>query len=305
SRDYPSQLAQILSRACPLPVSQATDEESIQPGHIYVARPDHHLVVEPERVRVTRGPSENRFRPSIDVLFRSAALSFGPRVIAVVLSGVLDDGTSGAYAVKQQGGLVIVQDPKDAFYGAMPRNVLKAVEVDHVLPVAEMGELLLSLVTQTPPEAEKPIVPPDLEIEVRIARQDHALGNDVMKLGTASYFTCPDCHGTLLQIQEGQRTRFRCHTGHAFSLDALLSAVTQNIEETLWSGVRALEESEMLLDHMAQHLEQAGEGEVAQPFVEQARRAKARAALVRQAALDSEVLSEEKIEPDNPPNRSD
>jgi two-component system chemotaxis response regulator CheB len=154
-------------------------------------------------------------------------------------------------------------------------------------------------------EVEKPAVPAKMEIEVRIAREDHALESDVMKLGSASHFTCPECHGTLLQIQEGKRTRFRCHTGHAFSLDALLSSVTQSIEEALWSGVRAIEESEMLLGHMAQHLEQSGEAEAARQFVQQAQHAKARAALVLQAALASEVLSEEKIRRGNPPDKSD
>lgn len=294
SRDYPSQLAQILSRSTALPVTQAIDGEEIRTSHIYVARPDHHLLVSSGRVEVTRGPTENRFRPSVDVLFRSAALAYGPRVISVVLSGSLDDGASGSYAVKERGGVTIVQDPVDADYFDMPVNTMKAVEVDYVLPIARMGEVLTRLVNQTVETAEYP-VSERMEIEVGIAREDGGFERGISDLGDASIYTCPECHGTLLQIKEGGRIRFRCHTGHAYSLDTLLASVTTTIDESLWNSLRAIEESEMLLTHIAKHLEQGNAPEAAQAFSNKAEKARRQAAKVREIVLENEILSEEKL----------
>ncbi len=163
-------------------------------------------------------PMENRFRPSVDVLFRSAALAYGPRVISVILSGSLDDGAAGSYAVKERGGITIVQDPVDADYFDMPVNTMKAVEVDYVLPVAKIGELLTHLVSQSAEEEEAYPASERMEIEVGIAREDGGLDRGIKQLGDASLYTCPECHGTLSQIKEGNRIRFRCHTGHAWPI---------------------------------------------------------------------------------------
>lgn len=296
SRDYPSQLAQILSRASALPVTQAIDGEAINVGHVYVARPDHHLLVAPGRIQVRRGPMENRFRPSIDVLFRSAALTYGPRVISVILSGALDDGAAGSYAVKERGGLTIVQDPVDADYYDMPIHTMKAVEVDYVLPVADMGQVLSQLVTQQVEEETEHPVSSQMEIEVSIAREDNSFENGVMQLGEASVYTCPECHGTLLQIKEGNRIRFRCHTGHAYSLDTLLADVTKTIDESLWASVRAIEESLMLLKHMGQHLQESSAPDAAQHFFAKAEKARLQAQRVREVLMENEILSQEKVE---------
>jgi two-component system chemotaxis response regulator CheB len=311
-RDYPSQLAQILASSTSLAVKEAQDGEPIRPGHIYVARPDYHLLVDPEQVRVTRGPTENGMRPSIDVLFRSAAVSQGGRVVSVILSGTLDDGVSGAFAVKERGGVTIVQDPVDALYEDLPLKVMEALkldfvldEVDYVLSIEQMGAVLRTLVAEDSVDetlVDEPSVDeekgadmlPRLKLEVGIAREDHALERGVLDLGTPSLFTCPECHGTLLQFQEGQRTRFRCHTGHAFSTSALLAEITQHVEEGLWSAVRAMEESHMLLQYLGEHL-QGGQPEAAQLFLRQAQKINGQKTLVRQVAIDSEVLSEEKI----------
>lgn len=294
--DHPSLLPQILARVSALPVAHAIDREPIKPGHIYIAPPDHHLLVEPEVVRLSRGPKENRFRPAVDVLFRSAARSYGTRVIGVVLTGSLDDGASGLYAVKERGGITVVQDPLDALHPSMPNAALKAVEVDYCLPINEMGALLVNLVKDEMPEQEEYPVSKRMDIEVGVAREDNAQELGIMKLGDLSPFTCPECHGVLLQLKEGNLLRFRCHTGHAYSLNALLSEVTQSIEETLWDGIRTIEASEMLMTHTAKHLREMHEHKAADLLLQKAEEARRRANLVRQAVLSNEILSQDTVD---------
>lgn len=283
--DSPGLLPEILASFSHLPVTQARDGEVIEAGHIYVAASDHHLILDGERVRVTHGPKENRFRPSVDVLFRSAALNHGTRVIGVVLSGLLDDGAWGVYAIKEQGGVAVVQDPVGAPYFEMPTHAMRTVKVDHVLPINEISALLTRLMTQ-PEEIElsesQPLSPMDegdavsdkMKTEVRIALEDSALYKGINEWGEPSTFTCPECHGVLLEIQEGNRTRFRCHTGHAYSWEALMGDLEKSIEETLWTGLRAIQESEMLYSHLAKHLTEAEQSEAAQWFEKKAEGAK-------------------------------
>ncbi|KYC41721.1 chemotaxis protein CheB [Scytonema hofmannii PCC 7110] len=296
SPDYPSMLPDILARFTSLPVAHAVDNEPIKTGRIYVAPPDRHLLVEPGVVRLSRGPKENRFRPAVDVLFRSAAWSYGSRVIGVVLSGSLDDGAAGLYAIKERGGIAVVQDPSDALFSSMPRAALKAVAVDHCVPIIEMGALLAHLVNKAIPEQEENLVSEKMDIEVGVARQDNALELGIMKLGDLSPFTCPECHGVLLQLKEGNLLRFRCHTGHAYSLNALLAEVTQSIEESLWDGIRTIEASEMLMTHTAKHLREMNEHEAADLLLQKAEDAKRRGDLVRQAVMSNEILSQENLE---------
>ena len=299
----PSILGDILDRAGALPAKQAQDSEPIKPGHIYVARPDHHLLVEDGHVRVSHGPKENRFRPSVDALFRSAALDYRSRVVGVVLSGSLDDGASGLYAIKQCDGVAIVQDPVEAPYFDMPVNAMRAVPVDYVLPISEMGAQLVRLASGSPAQnhngehakKENPMLS-KMEIEVKIALGKNSMDSGWFSLGDASLFTCPECHGALLQIKEGNRTRFRCHTGHAFSLNSLLAEVTKSIEDSLWNTMRAVEESELVLTHMARHLAENGEVEAVAIFEEKARQARERANIIRQMAQQNEILSRDKIE---------
>lgn len=297
-----SLLPEILARLCPLPVVHATDSEAHKPGHIYVAPPDHHLIVEQGLVRVTRGPKENRFRPSVDVLFRSAARAYGQRVIGVVLTGALDDGAAGLEAVKQQGGIAMVQDPFEALYPSMPISAMKAVAVDYCVPITKLGSLLVSLTNETVEDLGVLPVSDQMEIEVGIAREDNALQHGIMTLGEPSPYTCPECHGVLLQLKQGKLLRFRCHTGHAYSPNALLAELTKSIEDTLWSTLRGIEESEMLMSHIAQHLHEANDGDTAELFLQKANDAKRRADLVRQAVMSHEILSTEKLssEPKSP-----
>jgi two-component system chemotaxis response regulator CheB len=295
SPDYPSLLPEILARSTPLRVKHSSGKEPIRPGHIYVAPPDYHMLVEWGNVRLSRGPKENRFRPAIDVLFRSAARSYGERVIGVVLSGSLDDGAAGLYAIKERGGIAVVQDPFDALHSSMPKAALQAVDVDYCVPIIEMGALLAHLVNKAIPVREVNPVSEQMDIEVGIAREDNGLERGIMKLGELSPYTCPECHGVLLQLKEGSLLRFRCHTGHAYSLNTLLAEVTQSIEESLWDGIRTIEASEMLMIHTAKHLREMNEHEAADLLLQKAEDAKRRANLVRQALMSNEILSQDNV----------
>jgi two-component system chemotaxis response regulator CheB len=238
----PSALPEILDRAGPLPAGVPLDGEPVERGRIYVAPPDMHLMLEPGIVRAVHGPKENRHRPSVDVLFRSAARTYGPRVIGCVLSGSLDDGTAGLVAVKIRGGVAVVQNPAEAFCAEMPKNAMRYIEVDYVAPAREIGILVNRLVmdevdeeTATPPTNE-------MEQETRIAKLNaFELGSED-KPGVQSVVSCPDCRGVLWEIQEGDLLRFRCRTGHAFSPETLLQSEDDGIEKALWEALRAMEE---------------------------------------------------------------
>lgn len=253
--DAPCVLADILDRAGPLPAAMARNGETIRPGRIYVAPPDHHLILEPGKVRLTRGPRENRFRPAIDPLFRSAAQIYGPRVIGVILTGRLDDGTSGLWTVRQLGGVAVVQDPAEAVAPSMPASALQHVHVDHVLPVAEISPALVRLTSSSIAGfTEEPHVPDELNIELNIASGNDALEAGITTLGEASTFACPECHGVLLQMKNVVPPRFRCHTGHGYTLGALLDEMDDAIEDSLWNALRAIQEQTMLLRRAQEHL---------------------------------------------------
>lgn|SRR5262245_24181589 len=254
----PGLLAEILNRVSRLSVEMADNGRRLQRGLVYVAPPDCHLLVEPGSLRVTRGPRENGFRPAIDPLFRSAARVHGPATIAVVLTGNLDDGTAGLWAVKQLGGTAIVQDPEDALFPALPRNAMKHVRVDYVVQLRDIAPLLNRLAT-TPVEHRREITVPDhLDVEVRIAKEQNALEAGLERIAAPSKYACPECQEVLFQLSEGGRLRFRCHTGHAYSVDSLLAAIGEATQDSLSNSVRALEEGALLLRQMADHLKGCG-----------------------------------------------
>ncbi|HWC74030.1 MAG TPA: chemotaxis protein CheB [Gemmatimonadales bacterium] len=239
----PSSLDQILARAGTLPVQFAQDHQRIEPGHVYLAPPDNHLLVEPARLRVVRGPRENRHRPAVDPLFRSAAWAYGPRVVGIVLSGTLDDGASGLWAVRSCGGTTIVQDPADALHAEMPTSALMTLNVDHCLPLGEIAVLLPKLARQEV-NGRRPVTPPEaLGLEVAVATREHDTDvEDMRKLGKPAGFTCPTCKGSLWELNEGELSVFRCHIGHAFAPDSLQAAQAEEVEVALESALRALEE---------------------------------------------------------------
>jgi two-component system chemotaxis response regulator CheB len=287
--DAPGVLASIFNSAGPLPAADARLGEKIVAGRVYVARPDHHLLVEPGRVRLTRGPRENRFRPAVDPLFRSAAQTYGPRVIGVILSGGLDDGTSGLSAVKKLGGTTIVQDPEEAWAASMPSSAIDHVAVDHVVAANAIAPLLIRLVA-TPADAQEGVpVPEFVNTEVNIAREDKAKEAGVFRLGDASNYACPECHGVLLLVKNAAPTRFRCHTGHAYTFESLLSEMEEAVEDSLWNAIRAMDERIVLMRHAAEHLK-AANGD-SRELMERAEEAQRRADLVRQAVLNEETGS--------------
>lgn len=289
----PSMLPQILSRAGALEATQPEDGESIAPGHIYVAPPDHHMLIGEGRIDVRKGPKENGFRPSVDALFRSAAYVYGPRVTGIVLSGSLDDGTSGLWSVKRLGGVAIVQEPDEALFPSMPVNVLEYVEADHILPVAEMGPLLVRLSGEQ--VTAKPVLPDkerkQLETEIFIAAQDKAFQIGIMDMGELTSFTCPHCHGVLTQLKEGKLVRFRCHTGHSFTMSALLAEVTNTAEDAIWNAIRNLQENTMLLNHMGTHLQKVKLTDEAKVFFRKAGENEDRARILRELVIRQEKIS--------------
>jgi two-component system chemotaxis response regulator CheB len=297
----PTRFAEILQRGCALEVGWATADEPLTPSRVYVAPPDRHLVVQAGHVRLTHAPRENNSRPAIDPLFRSAALAYGPRVIGVVVSGRLDDGTAGLWAVKRCGGIAVVQDPSDAASADMPRNALQYTAADHVVRAADLGPLLARLVEEPAPPALD-AAPPELELEVKIAMQGNALEAEITMLGPPTPYTCPECHSVLARVEQEGVPRFRCHSGHAFSLDSLLASITEKAEEALWSALRAVEETTILLDEVAgrgPNGEARAAGPVVAPadprFIEKAREARQRANLIREAVRRQQALGIDSI----------
>lgn len=240
-----------LNKLNTLKCQHAISGEALTPGHLYLAPSDHHLlIVDNRKMLVTKGAHENRSRPAIDPLFRSAAVAFGAGVIGILLTGYLDDGTSGMKAIKKCGGVCIVQDPEEAEYPDMPKNALNNVEIDHCLPIAEMGALLSTIIPRNL-ENKKP-VPDDVLIEAKIAERVLSDLSSVNKLGDQVPFNCPGCGGVLWKVGTDSDLRFRCHTGHAYTAAYLLAEQSSKIEETMWTALRMFEERKNLLTEMAQ-----------------------------------------------------
>src|SRR5215211_1323169 len=274
SPESPAMLPNILARSGSLPALSPKDGDRIRPGTIYVAPPDRHLLIEPNLMRVTRGPKENRFRPAVDPLFRSAAQTYGPRVVGVILTGYLDGGTA------------VVQDPADALVPSMPLSAVTHVQVDYCLPLDEIAPLLVRLTTEVAKDKGAYPVPKEVEIEVNIAKEQKALEAGVLQLGEPSNYACPECHGVLLQMKEGTLFRFRCHTGHAYSIESLLTDITEKMDDALWNSIRAFEEGELFMRHMAEHLDRGETDHSAESFLKRAEETKQRANLMRQAATN-------------------
>ena len=245
-------LVRRLARATGLVCHLAADGDLLQPGHLYLAPPDRHLLVTDDRLRVTKGPHENGYRPAVDALFRSAAVHFGPAVVGVVLTGMLHDGTAGLEYIKRCGGLAVVQDPADAEFPGMPESARRHVALDYIAPLAELGPLLRRLLEAPAPLSTAPI-PDDLLREAAIAERIVGTVAEVAVLGQQVPLTCPDCGGNLWRMDtaHGRVPRYRCHTGHAHTADYLLDRSQHNLEESLWVALRLLEERRTLLTGLA------------------------------------------------------
>src|SRR5688572_9440187 len=226
----------------------AKDGEPVSRGRIYIAPPDSHLLLRANRMLVRKGARENLSRPGVDPLFRSAAVAYGPRVIGVVLTGMLDDGTAGLIAIKRCGGVTVVQDPKDAAYSAMPLSALDNANVDFCVSLAEMGPLLTKLVSQR--HGKSKAVPSDIRTEAVIAERVLSDVSQVNGLGDQVPYNCPGCGGVLWEMDTPGEKRFRCHTGHSYTGPTLLASQSEKIEEMLWISLRMFEERKNLLVSM-------------------------------------------------------
>jgi two-component system chemotaxis response regulator CheB len=246
-----SALPQILDRAGHLPVRQAAPDDPVEPGHVLVAAPDHHLLVYDGRVTLSHGPRENGHRPAVDVLFRSAARALGPRVVGVVLSGTLDDGTAGLIAVRERGGVGVVQDPEDALHDAMPRSAVAHARPEHVLPLAELPDLLVKLVREEVDAGSAPPPTTLMRMETAVAELDAQAMSAADRPGDPAGLSCPECSGTLFRIEDGGLVRFRCRVGHAWSPESLVAQQAAAMESALWMALRALEERAALSRDMA------------------------------------------------------
>jgi two-component system, chemotaxis family, protein-glutamate methylesterase/glutaminase len=284
--DGPGYLARILGRVSHLPVLIAREGQSVQPG-VFVAPPDHHLIVTPGTMHVTMGPKENGFRPAIDPLFRTAAYAYESRVIGVVLSGALDDGSYGLTEIKAKHGLAIVQDPDEAEIPTMPRNAIAHVVVDYVLPAAAIAPLLCR-------EARVPLSEGDVAMGGSNSEDPQIPGvkTDITRmnadLGPPSGLTCPDCGGALWQVEQKELVRFQCHVGHHYSPESLSVQQADRVEVALWTAVRALEERADLRRRLASQTAGAGLAKVSEGFATQASEAKQQADQIRELLADWE-----------------
>ncbi len=279
-----SQLAQLLAARGPNRAVQASDGDTPVAGTIHVAPPDQHMLIEHGRIRLTRGPKEHHARPAIDPLFRSAAIDLGPRAVGVILTGMLDDGSAGLQTIKDCGGVAVVQDPAGAYEPSMPRAALAATPVDHVVGLSELPSLLTTL-------AHRHVPPRPWSVPDR-ARREHAisLGDSAMEhleaIGRPSVFTCPDCGGVLFELGDTGGSRYRCHTGHAFSLRTLAATLEQVTDVALWAGLRALREKEVVLRRLVE-VEADSEPVRAQQSLREAEQLAATIASLRTVTLNS------------------
>jgi two-component system chemotaxis response regulator CheB len=293
---FRSVLPEILSRQGPLLASHPADMETFNPGHIYVAPPDRHLLLEAgRRMRLSRGPRENNHRPAVDPLFRSAARNYGPRVIGVVLTGALSDGAAGLMAVRAAGGVAVVQDPRDALVGSMPLNAAQAAGADHVVPLADLPGLLVRLVKERgisdveassmdPIEKLPAVVDRDMDQQIHGERR-----------GAVSVFTCPECGGGLWQVDESAELRFRCHVGHAYSGEVLLAEQNDALEAALWTAVRTYRDKSVLARQLAHRQRARGDLATAERFEERANLADRYGDLIQKYVLEAAPANAEEF----------
>lgn len=245
-------LAPILGRNSNLPTSFAENGEQIRKGHVYVAPPDRHLLIQRTKILLSTGPTHNRHRPGIDPLFESAANHLGSRVIGVVLTGFLDDGTEGIVAIQNEGGYTVIQDPEDALVPSMPRHALQRMKPDACLPLDKIGPHINQICRQS-------------VMEMVIQKTENAKS-------FPTTITCPECHGVINEIQTENGTRYECQVGHSFTIHGLQNAQGDELERALWAAVRSLEEGAELSKRLAKRSETAERQHAARLYQENATR---------------------------------
>jgi two-component system chemotaxis response regulator CheB len=281
-----SVLPNILARSGNLPAAHCRHDQPIEPGRIYVAPPDRHMIVVGNRIHLTRGPRENGHRPAIDPLFRTAAQSFGPRVVSVLLSGSLDDGTVGMMAVKQHGGTAIVQDPEEAMYSGIPTSAIQRVDVDHILTIQQIAELLPRLARETVArqEGREAMIPEDHEQDDPSEGGAAAIHEGPLP-GPPTALTCPECGGAIWESVSGNLDRYRCHVGHAYTADSMVNAQAALVETALWTAVRTLEEKAELSNRLAERSRHRGLKRLAERYQEAVENARHGSDAIRQLLL--------------------
>jgi two-component system chemotaxis response regulator CheB len=291
-------LSTVASAAGKLPVRQAENGMVIENGHVYLGAPDHHLLIFENHIMLGRGPRENMARPAIDPLFRSAALHYGPRVIGVVLSGLLSDGAAGLNAIKRCGGFTLVQDPKDAIADEMPLHALEATTVDFCVTGARIGDVLSDLAREMPGAALP--IPPDIRLEVEIAAGERIGSDKLTSLADPAALTCPSCGGVLSEIRSSHPLRFRCQVGHAYTADALAKEQEGRVDEALRVALRIIEERAELVHRMAEDGRMSGRLALAQMYMTRAAEYRQYADMIRRVmlqSLDPQPLSSRAKEP--------
>jgi two-component system chemotaxis response regulator CheB len=269
--DGPGLLPDLLNRVSKLPVITAVNNGPLLPGRAYLPPLDRHLIVEKDIVKVQRGPTENNHRPAIDPLFRSAAKAYGPRVIGVVLTGFLDDGAAGLAVIKRFGGMAVVQDPEDALAPSMPEAAIAAVKPDHVAPLAEMSTVLVQLCAKTRSTAVPFVRPPEAE-----------------RAGTPSAYVCPDCKGTLWEVQDGDALRFHCRVGHNYTAESMMRSHDDAVERALWEALRALDERADLTRRLERRAKERNHKMAEMRFRQKTLSARENAEVLRRVLMDGE-----------------
>lgn len=277
-------LAGIFNGDSPITITTAVDGETMLPGHAYVAPADRHLLLLDNVVRLGQGPRENMARPAIDPLFRSVAVSFGPRVIAVVLTGMLNDGASGLADVKRCGGIAVVQNPSDAFASSMPWGALRATDVDYRAPITDMAALLINLTGEA---AGLPVeVPEDIRSEVEIALGRRSDSQVLAGFAHPVALSCPACGGVMSQVERQPPLRFRCQVGHAYTAEALAMEKEGTVDEAVRVALRIMEERAVLTSKMADEARRAGRNAAADSYLQRVEESRAYAETLRQAIKD-------------------
>lgn len=278
-------LSTVASAAGRLPVKLAMQGLPIEHGTVYLAAPDHHLLIAEGHLVLGRGPRENMVRPAIDTLFRSAAMAYGPRVIGVVLSGLLSDGAVGLQAIKRCGGLAVVQEPTDALADEMPRRALEVNSVDFCLPGALIGDVLAELAGEE--AGQMGPVPPDIQLEVRIAAGERIDSEALATIARPAALTCPSCGGVLSAVKPQHSLRFRCQVGHAFTADVLAEEQDSRIDEAMCVALRIVDERLQLVSRMAESARASGRTAVAEMYEARAEEYRKYSEVIRQAVLRS------------------
>lgn len=293
--DMQGVLPNALNRVSQIYSANAYEGEKIVPNRVYVAPPDKHLIIGEGltscHARAEGEPLPSGHRPAFSV----AAQQYGNRVIGVILSGALDDGVAGLWTIKHQGGIAVVQNPAEAEVPGMPQNALEQVAVDHVVSIHDLAPLLTKLINEPLPEKQNALDEQQLQKEIDIARGSNAFSTGLFEMGQLSPFTCPECQGVLAKYMDGKLARYRCHTGHAYSVDTLLAAITERVEDGLYSAIRGIDESVLLLNHMGDHLAEINQPKLAAKYFQKAVQAGQQGDTLRKVVAQHERLTKEAI----------